>query len=78
MGIEMSRDLIRTALEGELKRLSTEAVDRLQENAVLPALASLHALRPLVGTLITELVDVLKDENQTVLSDPPPENGLYL
>ena len=78
MGIEMSRDLIRTALEGELKRLSTEAVDRLQENAVLPALASLHALRPLVGTLITELVDALKDENQTVLSDPPPENGLYL
>lgn len=74
----MSRDLTRRALEGELERLSTEAVDRLQENAVLPALASLHALRPLVGTLITELVDALKDENQTVLSDPPPENGLYL
>lgn len=74
----MSRDLIRTALEGELKRLSTEAVDRLQENAVLPALASLHALRPLVGTLITELVDALKDENQTVVSAPSPENGLYL
>jgi len=78
MSIEMSRDLIRTALEGELKRLSTEAVDRLQENAVLPALASLHALRPLVGTLITELVDALKDENQTVVSAPSPENGLYL
>lgn len=74
----MSRDLIRTALEGELKRLSTEAVDRLQENAVLPALASLHALRPLVGTLMTELVDALKDENQTVVSAPSPENGLYL
>jgi len=78
MSIEMSRDLIRTALEGELKRLSTEAVDRLQENAVLPALASLHALRPLVGTLMTELVDALKDENQTVVSAPSPENGLYL
>jgi len=78
MGIEMSRDLTRTALEGELKRLSTEAVDRLQNNAMLPALASLYALRPLVGSLITELVDALKDENQTVLSDPPLENGLYL
>ncbi len=74
----MSRDLTRRALEGELERLSTEAVDRLQENAVLPALASLHALRPLVGTLITELVDALKDQNQTSPSDPPLENGLYL
>jgi len=78
MGIEMQRDLTRAALEGELERLSAEAVDRLQEKAVLPALASLHALKPLVGALITELVDALKDENQTALSDPSLENGLYL
>ena len=74
----MSRDLTRAALEGELERLSTEAVACLQENGVLPALASLYALRPLVGTLITELVDALKDENQTALSDLPLENGVYL
>ena len=41
-------------------------------------MASLYALRPLVGTLITELVDALKDENQTALSDLPLENGVYL
>ena len=72
------RGLTREALEGELKRLSTEAVDRLQKNATLPALASLYALSPLVSTLITELAEAVKDETRGPSSEVPPENGLYL
>ena len=75
----MVSDPTRAALVGELNRLSTEAFDRLDQNVVLAAVASLYAMTPLIGRLIAELVDDIEHENRLAELDVPvPGDGLYL
>ena len=79
LGTSVVSDPTRAALVGELNRLSTEAFDRLDQNVVLPAVASLCAMTPLIGRLIAELVDEIEHENRIAELDVPvPGDGLYL
>ena len=79
LGVSVVSDPTRAALVCELNRLSTEAFGRLDENVVLPAVASLVAMTPLIGRLIAELVDEIGHENRLAELDVPvPGDGLYL
>ena len=75
---QMSRYVGCSAIETEFLRLTAEAAIRLGRGETLPALASLVAIQPLVGSLMAQLSEKIDLDGRLAETGSDQCSGVYL
>ena len=68
----------RSVIEDEFMRLTAEAAARLGRGETLPALASLVAIQPLVGSLMAQLSEKIDLDGRLAETGSDQCSGVYL